>query len=98
MLAPNGKIYAIPANEPDVLIIDPITQTADILMIIGTSMQVYPAAGLVNYVNDRTPIYFIDPKPTVSRYDFENLTIIPKNAGEGVSKLVSDLLKESSAK
>jgi len=72
-----------------------ITQTADILLIIGTSMQVYPAAGLVNYVREGTPIYFVDPKPSVSKYDFENLTIIPKNAGEGVSELVTDLLEEN---
>ncbi|NLN25434.1 MAG: NAD-dependent deacylase, partial [Bacteroidetes bacterium] len=36
---------------------------ASILMIVGTSMQVYPAAGLINYASPTAPIYFIDPKP-----------------------------------
>lgn len=72
-----------------------LTQTADILLIIGTSMQVYPAAGLVNYVKNETPIYFIDPRPSVSENDFENLSIIPKKAAEGVPALVSDLIKNS---
>lgn len=57
-----------------------ITQQADILVIIGTSMQVNPAASLINYIQQNTPIYFIDPKPTVSEYDFNNLTIIKKIA------------------
>ena len=44
-----------------------ITEKADILVIIGTSMQVYPAASLANYVPNNTPIYFIDPNPSVNK-------------------------------
>lgn len=69
-----------------------ITQQADILIIIGTSMQVYPAASLVNYVTAKTPIYFIDPKPSIHASDFNNLTIIPKTAVEGVPTLVERLI------
>ncbi|MFH6604261.1 NAD-dependent deacylase [Maribacter algicola] len=69
-----------------------ITSMASILIIIGTSMQVYPAAGLVNYVHSGVPIYFIDPRPSISKYDFENLTIIPKTAVNGLPSLVSDLI------
>ncbi|QTE23091.1 SIR2 family NAD-dependent protein deacylase [Polaribacter cellanae] len=65
-----------------------ITQTADILVIIGTSMQVYPAASLVNYVKPNTAIYFIDPKPSVSKNDFNNLTIISDIASSGTDKLL----------
>ena len=65
-----------------------ITQTADILVIIGTSMQVYPAASLVNYIKPNTPIYFIDPKPSVSKNDFNNLTIIKDVASSGTDKLI----------
>ncbi|MDT0607212.1 SIR2 family NAD-dependent protein deacylase [Croceitalea rosinachiae] len=65
-----------------------ITQTADILIIIGTSMQVYPAASLINYVQPNTPIYFIDPKPNVTTTDFENLTIIEQSATVGLPELV----------
>lgn len=72
-----------------------ITSESDILLIIGTSMQVYPAAGLVNYVNSSTPIYFIDPMPAVSERDFNHLTIIPKKAAEGVPELVEKLLSSN---
>jgi NAD-dependent deacetylase len=64
-----------------------ITQTADILVIIGTSMQVYPAASLINYVKPNTPIYFIDPKPTVSINDYNNFTIIKDFASSGTDTL-----------
>lgn len=62
-----------------------ICETADILVIIGTSMQVYPAAGLMHYVAQNTPIYYIDPKPALSSK--QNLTVIAETATVGVSKL-----------
>jgi NAD-dependent deacetylase len=64
-----------------------ITEKADILVIIGTSMQVYPAASLIDYVKFNTPIYFIDPKPSVSKSNFKNLTIIDNVASLGTEKL-----------
>lgn len=69
-----------------------ITTTADILVIIGTSMQVYPAAGLVNYARADAPIYFIDPKPSVNEQSFQNLTVIPERASIGVEILVENYL------
>ena len=69
-----------------------ITAKADILVIIGTSMQVYPAASLINYIQPTTPIYFIDPKPSVSNHDYQNLTIIPEKATIGVKHLISNYL------
>ncbi len=69
-----------------------ITEKADILMIIGTSMQVYPAAGLINFVAPATPIYFVDPKPNVSNSEYGNLTIIQESAAVGVPKLVAELM------
>jgi NAD-dependent deacetylase len=69
-----------------------ITKKADILVIIGTSMQVYPAAGLIDYIKPNTPIYFIDPKPAVSKGSFNNLTIIEEVASVGSEKLM-ELLK-----
>lgn len=77
----------VPMLEPAV----EITAQADILIIIGTSMQVYPAASLVNYVKSGTPIYFIDPKPSVGQSDFENLTIMAEKAAKGLPKLVTEL-------
>ena len=67
-----------------------LTQQADILIIIGTSMQVYPAAALVDFVKEETPIYFIDPNPTIN--SSPNLTIIKEKASIGVPKLVNILM------
>ena len=65
-----------------------ITKTADILIIIGTSMQVYPAASLIQYIRANTPIYFIDPKPSISENQIDNLTIIKDIASSGTDKLL----------
>jgi NAD-dependent deacetylase len=65
-----------------------ITAKADVLLIIGTSMQVYPAASLINYIQPNTPLYFIDPKPAVSKNDFNNLTIIEDIASAGTDTLL----------
>ncbi len=67
-----------------------ITEKADILIIIGTSMQVYPAAALIDFVRQGTPIYFIDPNPAIN--SIPKLTIIGEKASLGVPKLVSLLL------
>lgn len=69
-----------------------ITIKADVLIIIGTSMQVYPAANLINYTKPNIPIYFIDPKPTISRNNYSNLTVIAENATTGVAKVVTELM------
>ena len=69
-----------------------ITSQADILIIVGTSMQVYPAAGLIDFVPSGTPIYLVDPKPAIS--ERRNLKIIPEKAAEGVPHLVDQLLQE----
>ncbi len=67
-----------------------ITEKADILIIIGTSLQVYPAAALMDFVKQGTRIYFIDPKPTIS--PGPDLTVIGEKASVGVPKLVDQLL------
>ncbi|TYB77211.1 SIR2 family NAD-dependent protein deacylase [Bizionia myxarmorum] len=67
-----------------------ICTTADILVIIGTSMQVYPAASLMDYVPNKTPIYFIDPKPAIGNQ--KNTTVIQENATVGVRKLFKNFL------
>lgn len=69
-----------------------LVEKADVLVVIGTSMQVYPAAGLVSYVKPSTPIYIIDPNPTINEADFNNLTIFKSGAGEGTEKLLDSLL------
>lgn len=69
-----------------------ITEQADILIIIGTSMQVYPAASLINFVHEETLIYFIDPKPNVTAS--KRLTIIEDTASKGVKKVTDKLLRK----
>lgn len=63
-----------------------ITANADIFVVVGTSMQVYPAAGLINYVPNYTPIYIIDPhKPTISNP--KNIAFIEQIGSIGLAKL-----------
>jgi NAD-dependent deacetylase len=62
-----------------------VCASADVFVIIGTSMQVYPAAGLVNYVVDSVPKFYIDPQP--ANVKVPNLTEIKAGAGEGVAIL-----------
>ena len=62
-----------------------ICQDADVLLIIGTSMQVYPAAGLINYVRAQTKIYYIDPNPAVVHRP--KLTVIAEKASSGLNKI-----------
>ncbi|WP_046744761.1 SIR2 family NAD-dependent protein deacylase [Kordia zhangzhouensis] len=67
---------------------------ADILLIIGTSMQVYPAASLIDFVPQHTDIYFIDPKPALPQKSYQNLTVVAENASTGVPKVVQSLLEK----
>jgi len=67
-----------------------ITAQAEILIIIGTSLQVYPAAGLMDYTRRGIPVYFIDPKPAVSGRD--RLIVYAEKASVGVRKVVDELL------
>ena len=61
-------------------------EKADIFVIIGTSMNVYPAAGLLNYVPRTAEVYLIDPKP-VDTHSMRQIHIIQKGASEGVKEL-----------
>lgn len=70
-----------------------ITLQADVLVIIGTSMQVYPAARLINYTKPNIPIYFIDPNPAILASQYQNLTIIKEVASLGTDKLLKLLSK-----
>ncbi len=68
-----------------------IMSKADIFILVGTSLQVYPAAGLIDYVQEDVPKYIIDKKiPPVNRY--RNIIAIEKSATEGVGELLKLLL------
>jgi len=71
-----------------------LVQQADYFVIIGTSLLVYPAAGLIQYAKSSTPIYLIDPKSQIDTF-YENLTIISENAGTGVPLVVDKFIKSA---
>ena len=72
-----------------------ITSMADIVLVIGSSMQVYPAAGLVGYAPQHAPVYYIDPKPAVNHElkSRKNLEIIAEKATVGMKEVVKKLMK-----
>jgi NAD-dependent deacetylase len=63
----------------------PIVQSADIIVIVGTSMQVYPAASLISYSKPEAELYYIDPN--ADAYSYPNLKCINKKATEGLEDL-----------
>lgn len=78
---------AVPAMDEAI----DITQSADVVAVIGTSLQVYPAAGLMNYAPKNTPVFYIDPKPA-SVYGMSNpVEIITASATQGVTVFIEKL-------
>jgi len=67
-----------------------VVEKADAIIIVGTSMQVYPAAGLIQYAKSDAQIYFVDPKPSIS--ENKRITVFAENASTGIPKVV-ELLK-----
>jgi NAD-dependent deacetylase len=63
-----------------------VCEKADLLLIIGTSMQVYPAAGLMHYVPSDTRIFYIDPNPAMESN--HQITVFPESATQGVKKFI----------
>lgn len=73
-----------------------LTQKADIFIVVGTSLKVYPAASLLQYVRAGVPVYLVDPgTPDIAGVG-EPFTFIKKRAAEGVPELVNQLIKELS--
>jgi NAD-dependent deacetylase len=78
---------AVPAMDDAI----PVVASADIMVVIGTSLNVYPAAGLINYAQRGIPIFVIDPeRPSVYQ---RNVTFIQEKAGKGV-EILKEKLKE----
>ncbi|GGF12787.1 SIR2 family NAD-dependent protein deacylase [Flavobacterium limi] len=75
-----------------------ITETADYFAVIGTSLQVYPAAGLIGYTYSITPVFYIDPKPIAIPNIRNKVETIAKFASEGVAELRDKLLNLEKAK
>jgi NAD-dependent deacetylase len=68
------------------------TMQADIFIVVGTSLQVYPAAGLLEYVPDSIPKYVIDPRMPDVR-PRANLHLIEEKGSVGLERLVGELMK-----
>lgn len=94
-LAPDGsqwRPHIVWFEEPVPLIEDAalIMAIADIFLLIGTSLQVYPAAGLIHYVADETPKFIIDKRiPPVGK--LKNVNIIEASATVGIEEFVEGL-------
>jgi NAD-dependent deacetylase len=67
-----------------------ITGEADLMIVVGTSLQVYPAASLVHYLRSGTPIYLIDPN--TPDLNLPNVRVIREPATAGVPQLVKELI------
>ncbi|MDE5706359.1 Sir2 family NAD-dependent protein deacetylase [Muribaculum sp.] len=78
---------AVPNIEPAIRLVG----EADVFVVIGTSLNVYPAAGLLNYVRPGTPVYYIDPHPASVP---AGVTVLPLPATQGVARLAT-ILKPS---
>ena len=78
---------AVPNIEPAIQLVS----EADVFVVIGTSLNVYPAAGLLHYVRPGTPVYYIDPHPASVP---AGVTVLPLPATQGVARLAA-ILKPS---
>ena len=65
-----------------------LVSEADVFVVIGTSLNVYPAAGLLHYVRPGTPVYYIDPHPASVP---AGVTVLPLPATQGVARLAAML-------
>lgn len=77
---------AVPLIEEAVRLVE----AADTVIVVGTSLQVYPAASLLHYARFGVPVYLIDPKPNA---DVSGVEILAQTAVRGVPALVAELLR-----
>ncbi|MEJ2585072.1 MAG: NAD-dependent deacylase [Robiginitalea sp.] len=73
-----------------------LTLQADLLVVVGTSLQVYPAAGLIHYRREGVPLYFVDPNPSLSAGALEHLEILRERAAVGLPILANHLIDKGS--
>lgn len=79
---------AVPNIEPAIKLVS----EADVFVVIGTSLNVYPAAGLLHYVRPGVPVYYIDPHPASVP---DRVTVIPLPATQGVARLATLLCPDN---
>jgi len=68
-----------------------LVSVSDIIIIIGTSMQVYPAAGLMQYAPSHSSIYFVDPNPSITETQDGNVLVFAEKASTGVPKVIEHI-------
>lgn len=96
-LAPDGgrlRPYIVWFGEP-VPMIEPaiyLCEQADVFIVVGTSLNVYPAAGLIHYVPPKANCYLVDPNVVAVQ---RKVTTIAEKAGTGVKKVVDELIEEA---
>lgn len=81
----------------DVPMIDPaieICQIAEIFVVVGTSLQVYPAAGLIDYVNRSVPKFIVDPSIPLTSSKYKGITFLTESATVGVPQLAEILIRD----
>ncbi|MBB6680961.1 NAD-dependent deacylase [Aequorivita sp. 609] len=78
---------------PMIEVASEIIEDADAIIIVGTSMQVYPAAGLIQYAKANAQVYFIDPNPSIN--PTKRISVYAEKASTGVPKVVEKLASMS---
>lgn len=98
--APDGSLLrphivffgeSVPMIEPATALVE----KADLLIVVGTSLAVYPAASLVHYARPEVPIFLVDPGTPDTRLIRNPLTHIKARSAEGVPRLVEELIDTS---
>ena len=80
---------AVPMIEPSI----ELCQKADIFIVIGTSLIVYPAAGLINYTPKNCKKYLVDPNDV--KADLRGISFVKENASVGVKKVVDEIISQN---
>lgn len=97
--APDGSLLrphivffgeSVPMIEPATALVE----KADLLIVVGTSLAVYPAASLVHYARPEVPIILVDPGKPDTRLIRNPLTHIQARSAEGLPRLVEELIRE----
>ncbi len=66
-------------------------ESADVVIVIGTSLQVYPAAGLMNHAKSSCKVFYVDPAPKIQ--SDENIEVIPSTASEGMKEIRARIIQ-----
>ena len=68
-----------------------LVSVSDVLLIVGTSMQVYPAAGLMQLAPAHAKTFFVDPNPALNTSEQRGITVFAEKATTGVPKAIKEI-------